>query len=214
MRAGLSEREALAGEGVIGREEVVREVTGLLAQGRSVLLVGPPDCGKTALVEAVTRPGVLVVDPMERVSRPRAAALRRALDRGMVCLAAARTLERAELGCVGRVLWRLTVVRVRPLGPAAMRAIIEGELRRGGVPPEAIVSRWIRKAVRVAAGRPGWGVGLAERAAARWRESRTIPPPGLALVEVLQEDALVGLRQEEGSQAARRSCRHRRGPEP
>jgi len=49
---------------LLGRASLLQEVEQLLAQGQSVLLVGPEGIGKTALIEPLRRPaGVTVIDP-------------------------------------------------------------------------------------------------------------------------------------------------------
>jgi len=175
---------------LLGRSRLVANVQALLYTGRSVLLVGPHGSGKTAIIDVVRRPGLVVVDPLVRITTPRAAALRRALDRGAVVLGAACTLDRAEMGHVGRVVWRLEPVYLRPLDRRSIVRIIEARLR-GDTGAPAVDRAWMREAVEVAAGVPGRAVALASAAATHWREREVILPPRLALV-VAWQDGVTG----------------------
>jgi energy-coupling factor transporter ATP-binding protein EcfA2 len=165
----------------------VREVEALLDAGRSVLLVGPHGSGKSAVIRAVVRAGVMIEDPFAGVTTRRAATLRRALDRGAVLLGAASRLDAAALGHVGRFRWRLEHVYLRPLPPRAIAKIIRTSLVAAGVQvsPDR---RWMAQAVSVAGGVPGRATALASRVALRWRQSATLLPPGMALAMAWQDD--------------------------
>lgn len=177
--------------GLPGRRDVLDEVGTLLAAGRSVLLVGPPGIGKSAIIAAMGWPPHLVVDPLEQLSRQAAARIRRGMDRGQVYLAAARTPDHRSLGCVGRIAWRMTVVHVRPLDARAARNLLLGGLAANGVPRAAIDGRWLRTAVRSARGIPARARGLAEAAAAHWRRTSELPPVSIGVVLALTADAAV-----------------------
>lgn len=82
---------------LVGRGALLAEIRASLHQRRSVLLVGPQDIGKTAIIGAISGHDVTILDPFERVSARRAARVRRAMDRGTVFIAAARSLDRKRL---------------------------------------------------------------------------------------------------------------------
>jgi hypothetical protein len=149
-----------------GRAAVLRQVLELMDAGRSVLLFGPEGIGKSAIIQAVVRAGTVIVDPFERITRPRACQMRRALDHGIVHLAASRVSQGPELGAVGRVLWRFSIVRVRELPDGIIRGILLRELRAGddSLCPQKV---WVNDLVRLAAGRPGFAIAMG-RFAAEW----------------------------------------------
>jgi hypothetical protein len=173
---------------LVGRDALVREVKDHLAAGRSVLLCGPEAIGKSAIIAALGREDLIVVDPFEHVTRQQAAEMRRALDYGAVYLAASRAASRRALGAVGRILWRFSMVRVRELPDAVVSRIIAREFRHTVVrAPEAI---WIRKAASLARGRPGFAIAMA-RFATEWHRRRGYYPlPALAFVAA-REDATI-----------------------
>ena len=170
---------------LVGRERLVARVAARLERGESVLLVGPAGIGKSALAAALARPGVVVVDPFERISTRRAGRLRRALDRGAPVLGAGRSPRLDALGRAGRIAWRLAVVRVPPLPAPAMREVIRRALDAGTEGRAAPPARWLAEAARAARGRPGHGVALAGAAAAAWRRDGRWPAPRVALVDGL-----------------------------
>ena len=174
---------------LVGRDALVREVRDHLAAGRSVLLYGPEAIGKSAIIAALGRDDVIVVDPFEHVARQRAAEMRRALDRGAVYLAASRASSRRALGAVGRILWRFLMIRVRELPDSAIRRIIACECHHSvDRAPEA----WIREAAPLARGRPGFAIAMA-RFATEWHRRRgDYPLPALAFVAA-REDVAIGL---------------------
>ena len=171
---------------LVGRSAVLAEVNALARAGRSVLLVGPAGSGKTAVIERVRRDGMLVVDPFEHISTPHAASLRRALDRGAVILAGARSLDRADMGHVGRVAWRLEPVWLRPLPARAILAILRARLPEATGPALQPGRQWFSDAVRAADGLPGRAVSIASMAVRRWRECGVIMAPRLALIAAWQ----------------------------
>ena len=172
---------------LLGRASLLQEVEQLLAQGQSVLLVGPEGIGKTALIEPLRRPaGVTVIDPFAQVSGARAAAIRRAMDRGAVFLAAARSRDRKTIGRVGRVLWRMRTVRVRPLCPRMIKYLLVRTLMLHCVARDEVAARWVYEAASLVDGRPGYAVGLV-MCASTWRETHGgLPVPGFAFVDYLQ----------------------------
>lgn len=111
---------------LVGRAELLHAVAERLAAGHSVLLTGPTGIGKSALIQALETPGLTTIDPFERVTPARAARLRRSLDRGAVCVAAASARDRRAIGAAGRILWRFTTVQLlrieEDLGAAAQYA--------------------------------------------------------------------------------------------
>jgi len=174
---------------LVGRAALVAQVRGLLDARRSVLLFGPPGIGKSAIVAAVFRPGLAVVDPFEHVSSAVAAKLRRVMEADGIVLAAGRSARAAELGAVRRVLWRMVAVRVGPLSGRDIRALLCEALDADGVPRAAIARSWLSEAALVAEGVPGRAVAVARAVARRWRAGRSVLPPRLALV-VERQDGL------------------------
>lgn len=174
---------------LVGRASLIRDLDALLRDGQSVLLVGPEGSGKSAIIDALRRPGLLVVDPFAGITTPHACAIRRALNRRRVSLAATRSLEPRDMGHVGRIVWRFRMIRVRPLPSRDMTRIIQRALAAG---PETVPvdRRWMAEALDVAAGLPGRADALASVVATRWLERRMVLPPRFALV-VAQQDALL-----------------------
>lgn len=179
---------------LLGRDAVIRQVDRDLDAGRSVLLFGPESIGKSAIIAAVARAGVQVIDPFEGITRRQASRMRRALDRGAVYLGAARVARGPELGAVGRILWRFSLVRVRELPDAVMRRVVLGELEPcGGLPDEAGAA-WVREIVALARGRPGFAVAMA-RFAADWRGAHGyLAAPAFAFAAVREEAVIRALR--------------------
>lgn len=169
---------------LVGRGQILEIVADYLAAGRSVLLTGPTGIGKSALIQALATPGVTTIDPFERVTPARAARLRRSLDRGAVCLAAASTRDRRVIGAVGRILWRFTTVRIPPLPPAAIRTIIAERFHADGWDVRHLDRQWVRKARAAARGRPGYALAIATRAARDLHSGKPPTDPALALVDV------------------------------
>jgi hypothetical protein len=177
---------------LIGREQVVSDVETCLAAGRSVLLVGPEGSGKTAIIDAIRRPGLLVVDPFAGITSPRACAIRRALNRGAIVLAAARSLELHDMGHLGRIFWRLQMIRLRPLSGRDIARVVERPLEAPVETAVPVDRRWMAEAIDAAAGLPGRAVALASVVAARWQERRVALPPRFALV-IARQDGLAHL---------------------
>lgn len=173
---------------LLGRDALLRDVTEMLAAGRSVLLCGPEGIGKTALIAALDTRQLVVVDPFERISRQQAARIRRELDRGAVYLGAASAASGPALGAVGRILWRVSIVRVRELPSAVLCRIVTRELCRldGATEPD---TTWVHAVTGLARGRPGFATAMA-RFAAEWRRGHGyLPLPELAFAAV-REDAI------------------------
>lgn len=150
--------------------------------GRSVILVGPEGVGKSAIIRSLTLTDVMVVDPFERVSAQRASRIRRAMDRGVTVVAAARTLNRASVGQVGRIVWRFTTIRVPPLSDTLMRRVIADDCVTKRIPAALITSKWIRHVAKIARGRPGIGLTIVSHAAAMC-DGRRLPVPAAAYLE-------------------------------
>ena len=190
------------GRALHGRQHLTDEVTGLLARGDHVLLVGPAEIGKTALIEALASPAT-VLDPFEHVSPRLAAQIRRAMDRGTQFIAAARTLDRRRLGAVRRIAWRFTTLHVPPLNGRPMRHLVVAECARLGLPSEQATVAWIDSILHLARGRPGVAlmtVGVAARIRAA---TNTLPSAPAAYIEALVARNAAAVRPT-GEQAVRR----------
>lgn len=171
---------------LLGRDTLLREVADALAAGRSVLLWGPEGVGKSAIIAALAGDRTVVVDPFERISRQRAARIRRALDRGVVHLAAARTMNKPVLGAVACILWRFSAVRVRELPSRVIGRIVAREIRRQDA-HVAVERRWLREVVALSSGRPGFAMAMA-RFAVDWHRRRgCLPMPALAFMATRED---------------------------
>jgi hypothetical protein len=170
---------------LIGRDELVARLNQLIAERSSVLLVGPPGVGKSALIEGIAR-GVTVdvIDPFEDISRIHAARLRRRLDGGATMIGAACSLDRPQLGAVGRILWRFRVVRVPLLGRADLCRVI-----RRALAPEIRAcpgaEAWIHELARASAGLAGRGCAFADAGTRYWMHHDVLPTPEWTVVEAL-----------------------------
>lgn len=177
---------------LVGRAALVRDVTGHLTAGRSVLLYGPEAIGKSAIIAALGRGDFVVVDPFEHVTRQRAADMRRALDRGAVYVGATQAASRRALGAVGRILWRFSMVRVRELPDPVVSRIVVRDCRLAvDEEPEAA---WIREVVSLARGRPGFARAMA-RFAADWHRRRGYWPLAALAFAATREDSTIGALQ-------------------
>ena len=189
---------------ILGRETVARQVRDLLAAGRSVLLFGPEAIGKTAIIRALAPAGVTIVDPFERIGRLAASDMRRALDRGAVFLAASRVPHGRQLGAVGRILWRFSLVRVRELPDAVMRRIVTRELGKADRDAD---DAWRRQIVALSRGRPGFAIAMG-RFARDWHAARGyLPLAALAFAATREDTVIHALR---GGTAASAGGRGRR----
>lgn len=178
----------LAGQGA-----VIRQVTDLMKTGRSVLLFGPEGIGKSAIIAAVAGEGVVVVDPFEHITPQQASRMRRALDRGVVYLAASRVARGRQLGAVGRIMWRFSTVRVRELPDPIMRRIVTGEMR--GAVETKLQNPWVHEVVALARGRPGFATAMA-RFAVEWKRQHGYSPmPALAFAATRGDVAIRTLRR-------------------
>jgi hypothetical protein len=175
---------------LIGRGTLVREVRAELAAGRSVLLFGPSGVGKTAVVAATATSAVTVLDPFERVTSMAACRIRRGMDHGQVFLAAACTSDRREIGHVGRILWRMRMMRVRALDPLEMRRLLERHLQGARVATQDLPVGWRHEAVAAADGLPGHLLMLADVAIDRRNRLGAWPAPGFALAMALHGQAV------------------------
>lgn len=175
-----------------GQEAVIHQVKDLLEAGRSVLLFGPEAIGKSAIIRAVAHEGIVVIDPLEHVGSQRASHIRRALDHGVVHLAASRVSRGRQLGSVGRIMWRFSTVRVRELSDAVIRRIVTDVVSS---PKEAsIESSWIHEIAALARGRPGFATAMG-RFAIEWRRQHGyLPMPALAFAASREDAAIRGLR--------------------
>jgi hypothetical protein len=170
-------------DSLLGRDDLLANIDSLLRRGQSVLLFGPANVGKSALIDALAPKDAMIVDPFERVSSHLAARIRREMECGVVCLAAARSLDRAYLGSVRRFAWRFDTVRVLPLCGRWMQRLVSRECARVQLPGDVVTPRWRRSVVRLARGRPGLALGMVRAAAdIRARKGR-LPSPAAAYVE-------------------------------
>lgn len=193
---------------MLGRDALIRQVVEDLTAGRSVLLYGPQGIGKSAIVSVVSLNGVVVIDPFERITRQQASGIRRALDRGTVYLGAARAATRHDLGAVGRILWRFSLVRVRELSDGVLRHLVAHEL---GVSEASDLGRdrgWVSATVTLAKGRPGFATAIT-RFAVEWRSRHGyLPAPAFAFAAI-GEDAALRILQ--NTSAAHVDERHGKG---
>jgi hypothetical protein len=180
---------------LLGRDELIRQVTEGLSAGRSVLLYGPEGIGKSAIVSTVAVDGVVIIDPFQGITRQQACQIRRALDHGAVYLGAARVAERRELGAVGRILWRFSMLRVRELSDGVMRHIVTGELGIADARPAAREREWVAEIVALAQGRPGFATAMA-RFAVEWRSRHGyLPMPAFACAATREAEAIRTLQR-------------------
>lgn len=187
MTARKSAVAAVRHAELLGRAQLLTQVSELLAQGQSVLLCGPEDIGKTALIQALMAgraDGPIVVDPLAHLHSHDAARIRRALERGACHLAATRSLDRAYLGAVRRIAFWFTVVRVPPLTRTVMDHLIDAQCATDGLTPELATPRWRHTVHRLADGRPGRAVAIIRTAAALRGSHGTLPSPEVAYIEV------------------------------
>jgi len=168
---------------LLGRDALLRAIRRQLRKRENVLLCGPADVGKTAVIQALAPREYVVLDPFEGVTPHLAARIRRAIYRGTPHLAAARSLDRGYLGAVRRIAFWFTVVSVPPLGGRWMARLLARECRRLGLPSEAMSPRWTDAVLRLARGRPGLAIAMV-RAAAAVREAKgALPSPDVAFIE-------------------------------
>ena len=169
---------------LLGRRTLLHAVKQQLIDRKSVLLVGPTGIGKSALIRSIAMPDVMVIDPFERISVQQAARIRRSMDRGTVWIGAARTLDRARLGRVGRIAWRFSTIRVPPLSDMLMRRLITRACLNAGIRTDLVTPEWRRALLRLARGRPGAALAIIEHTPHLWRPGRPLPLPATAYLEV------------------------------
>jgi hypothetical protein len=100
-----------------------------------------------------------------------------------VHIGAARSLDRVRLGCVGRIIWRFTTVRVRPLSDVWIRRLIRRECVAAHIPVELLTSNWMKTVTRLAQGRPGVAVAIVQGASHMWMKAARLPAPAAAYLE-------------------------------
>ncbi len=166
-----------------GREAVLAEVRDYLARDHHVLLLGQRDVGKTAVIRALHMDGTMVLDPFTGVTPRLAGSIRRVMDRGVQCVAATRTVNRAEMGAVRRLAYRFTTVRVPPLSARWIRRILQAEYTAQGWGPDVIPSPWTEETTRLAQGLPGLAIAVVRAAAELRARTGHLPSPRVALVE-------------------------------
>jgi len=183
---------AMPADNLVGRDDLIAQIESLLGAGRDVLLLGPPDVGKTAVILALAGRGfdpVMVVDPFEHVTPRVAAAIRRGSDRAVQYLAATRSVDRAHLGAVRRIAWRFTTVRVPPLPLRLIRRVIAIECATVLLPEHLARSDWGTAVGHLAQGRPGLAIAIVRAAAGILERSGALPSPRLAYVDARMRSA-------------------------
>jgi hypothetical protein len=179
---------------LLGRDALIDQVRESVAAGRSVLLFGPEGIGKSAVIGAVARDGLVIVDPFEHITIQQACRMRRALDRGAVYLGAARVARGRALGAVGRIMWRFSTVRVRELPDPIIQRIVTREVRGRGEADAKPETAWLHEVATLARGRPGFATDMA-RFAAGWKRQRGyLPMPALAFAATRQDATIRTLR--------------------
>ncbi|MDE3151233.1 MAG: ATP-binding protein [Gemmatimonadota bacterium] len=176
----MSPREARR---LFGRDALLTEVREYLAKQYNVLLLGPRDVGKSAIIRALGLDGVMILDPFMSVAPRLAGSIRRAMDRGVQCVAATRTVNRAEMGAVRRLAFRFTTVRVPPLTARWVRRILATEYAEQGWGTNGVPSVWTEETVRLVDGLPGLAVAVVRAAAEVRARTGHLPSPRTALVE-------------------------------
>jgi hypothetical protein len=119
-----------------------------------------------------------------------------------VYLGAARVAERRELGAVGRILWRFSMLRVRELSDAVLRRIVAREL---GLGDQALLRErgWVAETVRLAHGRPGFATAMS-RCAVEWRSRRGyLPLPAFAFAAMREDAVIRTLQRADGTSSSR-----------
>jgi energy-coupling factor transporter ATP-binding protein EcfA2 len=178
-------RQAGAAWSLVARDALVDDVGARLTRGTNVLLVGPRGVGKSAIVDVLSAAlPVERIDPFECISRARAARLRVHLDHGATIVAAAETLDRRQLGAVGRILWRFQVVRVPPLPRAAMTLVIRHALP-ADVTELAGADAWIAALASYANGLPATGLAFAASGLSYWRQHGVLATVEWTIVDAL-----------------------------
>lgn len=180
---------------LLARDEPRAEVRSLLARGHNVLLFGPSQIGKTALIAALGVHRAVVLDPFQHVSSQLAGRILRGMDRGTSYLAAARSLDRHYLGAVRRIAWRFTSVRIPPLPDRCMKQLIEREWTARCPMAEVPSAAWIRTFLRLADGRPGFAIAMIQLIAQRHEATGTLPSPALAYTVALIRNADLSSRR-------------------
>jgi hypothetical protein len=162
---------------------MLEDIAELLSAGQNVLLCGPSGVGKTALIAALERRDIIVIDPFEHVHSRLAARIRRTIYRGAVHLGATTSLDRAHLGAVRRIAFWFTVVRVPPISALWMRRLILRQCRDAQIPDTTATPSWRRAVLRLARGRPGMAMAMVDEAAAVYRRKGALSSPDAAYIE-------------------------------
>jgi hypothetical protein len=168
---------------LLGRDELLEVIGSYLRHGTHVLLVGPPDVGKTALIGALVTHDVVILDPFERVSSHAAARIRQAMDHGVIFLAGTRSLSRDHLGAVRRIAWRFATVRVPPLHGHWMKRLMLRECIRLELPGDVVTPPWTRSVMQLSRGRPGLALAILQAAAGLRAVKGSLPSPAAAYIE-------------------------------
>lgn len=170
---------------LLGRAPVLAQIHDYMTRQHNVVLVGPRDIGKTAVIRSMIAalPGdFFVLDPFMGISPHAAGQIRRILERGTQCIAATRSLDRAEMGAVRRIAFRFTTVRIPPLSAHWIKRLLRSAYEQH-LADMIVTSEWTDAVVQLAQGRPGVALAIV-RAARRWCDQRgVLPSPATAHIE-------------------------------
>jgi hypothetical protein len=183
----VSEASAVLADHVVvaAHGDVVEEMRRWIARGTSVVLIGPAGVGKSTLIETVAPPGTLIIDPFRHITNHRAAAIRRALDRGRLCLAAARSLQRSATGHAGRISWRFIPITVPLTSPAVLRRHAAMAMLRLGI-DAADARAALPDILRVARGRAAYAAAVICAMTEYWQRHLPPPAPTTLLLQLLE----------------------------
>ena len=182
---------------LLGRDDLLEHIRDLLSHGHNVLLFGPADVGKSAIIRDLGADGVTarvsIIDPFSRITPRQAAEVRRAMDlRGAQYLAATRSLDRRELGAVRRIVWRFTNLRVPPLPDRLIRRLMVDPSADLGVDRREIPDAWAKTAAPLASGCPGVALSMVRAAVELFSANGTLPSANLAYVVARMNGARFG----------------------
>lgn len=168
---------------LLGRKKELADIRSYLSKRHNVLLLGPRDVGKSAVIHALNRPDLMVIDPFMGVSPRFAGQIRHAIDRGTQCIAATRSVNRAEMGAVRRLAFWFTTVRISPLSAHWIKRVLYAEYAAGPLAADVVTPEWTDAAVQLARGRPGLALAIVRAAASLRERLGFLPSPRVAYVD-------------------------------